>query len=174
MRFRGRHPTEQALSLFAGGDLSPLRDRLVRRHVARCVDCRATVEEYEEIRGRLARAAQVPAIDFEALSHRIRTSAGLNPPGSGAAAGRDWRLGALTGVAAVAAACAAILLLPEGAGDDHSEPASVTESIAPPPQFPMHVSVDLTQSQITPSGGLSVRSFDSASGTLTITDYYVP
>ncbi len=168
MTVPGRHPTEQALSLFAGGDLSPLRKRMVGRHVARCEACRATVAAHARIRERLARAALTPDVDFEALSHRIRKTAALDSPGW------DWRWRAVTGMAAVAAACAAVLLLPERVGDGRPEPAPVTESMPAPPLHAGDFPLDPTESQITPRGGLSVRSFDAVSGTLTITDYFAP
>jgi len=45
-----RHPAEAELALFSGRDLGFWNRWRVGRHVARCQDCRATLEEFEAVR----------------------------------------------------------------------------------------------------------------------------
>jgi hypothetical protein len=65
-----RHATETDLALAATGDLSPWRSALVRFHVARCAQCRETVDAFRRDRERLRQEASrmPPGLNWERLA----------------------------------------------------------------------------------------------------------
>jgi anti-sigma factor RsiW len=64
------HAVEADLALFASGDLSPWRSALVRLHVARCAQCRETVDAFRSDRERLRQEASrmPPGLNWERLA----------------------------------------------------------------------------------------------------------
>lgn len=64
------HAVETDLALFATGDLSPWRYALVRFHVARCAQCRETVDAFRGDRERLRQEASrmPPGLNWERLA----------------------------------------------------------------------------------------------------------
>ena len=169
MKGPGSHPSDLLLSLLAGDDLGALRRFRVRRHVEACEMCAATVAEFRSLRDELSDSAAVPDIDFKALEHQIRATARaegiLARP-----AGRRWK------VPAAAAAFAASLLLALFTGGPVGEtvrPAAAPGGIANGALIE-NLTLPGSEAQITADGRLSVQAFHAASGTLTITDYYLP
>ena len=167
MRGQRRHPDERALALLAGGDLGLLRNRRVAWHVSRCARCRASVAKFEAMRSRLARESNIPDVDYEALARRIRAAVATKPR-----ADRSWQWGwtAAFAASAVTATLVAMLMLPER--PDGPQRVSSSRAQAPLPVATIPFEAD--EAQVTAEGGLSVRSYDALSGTLTITDYYAP
>jgi anti-sigma factor RsiW len=64
------HAVETDLALFATGDLNPWRSALVRFHVARCAQCRETVDAFRRDRERLRQEASrmPPGLNWERLA----------------------------------------------------------------------------------------------------------
>jgi hypothetical protein len=65
-----RHPSEENLALFAGGDLGRLEAWRVSRHLRRCHDCRAEVEQFRTATSVLGRETErLPAgLNWERLA----------------------------------------------------------------------------------------------------------
>jgi len=55
-----KHPVEGDLALLAGRDLGFISDWRIRRHVAHCEQCRATVREFEGLQAETAGLAALP------------------------------------------------------------------------------------------------------------------
>jgi hypothetical protein len=88
-----KHPVEGDLALFAGRDLNVLEDWRVRQHVARCEECRATVESYEALRSRTAELGELPAeISWNRLASEMKANIRLGLAAGECVAGA--RLGA--------------------------------------------------------------------------------
>jgi hypothetical protein len=56
-----KHPNEETLALFAGHDLNFIIEWRVGRHVARCEECRGTVDAYVSLRAETAGLGELPA-----------------------------------------------------------------------------------------------------------------
>jgi hypothetical protein len=56
-----KHPNEESLALFAGHDLHFLNEWRIARHVARCEECRGTVEAFASLRSETAGLGELPA-----------------------------------------------------------------------------------------------------------------
>ena len=169
MTIFGRHPDTRTLSLFAGGDLGTLAQRLVSRHVSRCEECRSTVASYSQVRTEIAQHSVVPDIDFEALAHNARVA--VEQQQSGIRVGDRWRWKAAIGGLAATVLIAVTIIPVER--DEGPAPAVATgqldhELTRLPAAF------DGMAAQITSEGHLAVRVFHHGSGTLTITEYYAP
>jgi hypothetical protein len=68
-----KHPSEDKLALYAGGDLGPLERWRVRRHVDGCALCRTETAQFENAGNVLAdEAAQVPeGLDWGPLAREM-------------------------------------------------------------------------------------------------------
>ncbi len=167
-----RHPAEESLALFAGGDLGWYRSLRVGRHLPGCVRCRSTVAAYARLRSTLAEASSVPPIDYGALARRIRTSAAAEAAATTPALPWDWRWKASAGLAAIAAASAFMLLAPRHGDGPAGELVPVATGVAFPAQPHSALGLEARESQVTSVGGLSYRSFEPQTGMLTITLYF--
>jgi hypothetical protein len=56
-----KHPVEADLALFAGGDLSFVSEWRIGRHVARCPQCRGSVEAFESLRIETGALGELPS-----------------------------------------------------------------------------------------------------------------
>jgi len=164
-----RHPDQSTLSLLAGGDLAPLTRLRVGSHVKRCEACRRTVASYTRMRSEVAAGSVVPEVDFAALSHKARVAADQQRERDGVPV-RWRRRAAYAAFASAALALTLILPLPN---DESSERVAPVEGLAYD-EAPVMPHLEGTEAQITSDGSLSVRAYDHASGTMTITDYYAP
>ena len=164
-----RHPDEQTLSLFAGGDLGALAQRLVSRHVNRCTVCSSAVASYSRVRNEIAGCSAVPEVDFEALAHNARVA--VEQRRSEIRVDSRWRWKAAAGVAATAALIAVTLIPVE-----REEPPAQAMAIGQldPDLTRLPAAFDGMAAQITSEGYLAVRAFHQGSGTMTITEYYAP
>jgi hypothetical protein len=73
------HPSEINLALLAGGDCGWLRRFFLRRHVARCGDCRDTVASFTELRSETLElasnnASMTPETDWNQLAGEMRAN----------------------------------------------------------------------------------------------------
>lgn len=164
-----RHPDQLTLSLLAGDDLAPLARLRVRSHVKRCEACRRTVASYARIRSDVAAGSVVPEVDFAALSHKARVAAEQRR--DRASIPVRWRR--KVAYAAFAAAALALTLILPFPKDESSERVAPVEGLAYD-EAPVMAHLEGTETQITSDGSLSVRAYDQASGTMTITEYYAP
>ena len=169
MRRVDRHPGERTLSLLAGGDLGPLRRHWVGHHVSRCAPCSASVESYRRIRDQVALEARVPEVDFGALARQVQAAAAVRTRDK---ARWQWGWRTAVGTGAVAGALVAIALV----SDWETVPSQPTVPTFYRQGLPQVATLPVApaEAQLTSEGWLSVRSFDAASGTLTITDYFAP
>ncbi len=163
-----RHPDDTVLSLLAGGDLGPVRRWLVKRHLSLCQRCATAVSNYRHDREELHRASPVPEIDFDAMTHRIRVMADQQRIGT---VRRGYRH--RTAVAAVAAAAAVVALLAPDGGIEAPDRRPTAVDRSRPGGNPLELAPG-TETQVTARGNLSVRAFHPGSGTMTVTEYYVP
>ena len=169
MNILGRHPDEQTLSLFAGGDLGALAQRMVSRHVNRCEACRAAVASYSRVRTEVAGHSAVPDVDFEALAHNARVA--LEQRRSESRVGDRWRWKAAVGGLAATALIAVALIPMER--EESPAPAVATGQLDPD-LTRLPAAFDGMAAQITSEGHLAVRAFHQGSGTMTITEYFAP
>lgn len=166
-----RHPTEERLSLFAGGELGWFWRWRTARHAANCRTCEVAIENFRRLRAELGQAQPAPRVDFGALAQRINVAAEQASSHGRPRPARRWKVAAASGLAA-AAATLALLLLP-----GENSPASPERAKAVQPVPAMDVPLDVhdgLEAQITSDGRLRVRSFQAGSGQLAITDYYAP
>ena len=63
-----RHPAEEDLALFAGGELGPLARWRIEGHVSGCDRCRQLVTEFFETRSGAMDLAELPALDWSAMA----------------------------------------------------------------------------------------------------------
>jgi hypothetical protein len=73
------HPSETDLALLAGGDCSWFRRFFLRRHVARCGDCRDTLASFTELRSETLELASnnagiMPETDWNQLAGEMRAN----------------------------------------------------------------------------------------------------
>ncbi len=66
-----RHPAEEDLALFAGGELGPLARWRIEGHVNGCDRCRELVAEFFEARSRAMDLAELPALDWSAMASGV-------------------------------------------------------------------------------------------------------
>ena len=169
MRVFGRHPDEQTLSLFAGGDLGALARRFVSRHVNRCEECRTAVASYSRVRTEIAGHSAVPDVDFAALAHNARVA--LEQQRSEIRVVDRWRWKAAVG--GLAATClVAVAFIPMERGESPAPPVATGQ--LDPDLTRLPTAFDGLAAQITSEGHLAVRAFHQGSGTMTITEYYAP
>lgn len=166
-----RHPTQECLSLFAGGELGWFGRWRIARHAARCRTCELAIENFRRLRAELSRAQPAPRVDFGALAHRINVAAEQASRHGSPRPARRWKVAAASGLAGAAAALA--LLLSPGA--DNLATPERANAVEPVPAIDVPLDVhDGLEAQITSDGRLRVRSFQAGSGQLAITDYYAP
>ena len=164
-----KHLAERTIALHAGGDLGRVQRWLAERHLARCPQCKAAFDAYVGVRNRLAETSPVPQIDFAALAHNVRVAAAQS--GSTSVEPRRWRRPAIAGAGLAAAVLAMLVLVPNFNETKSDPPAIATAIPAVPEDLGPWADADV---QLTSAGSLRVQSFHSGSGTLTITDYYLP
>lgn len=166
-----RHPTEERLSLCAGGELGWFGRWRTARHAAKCRTCERTIENFRLLRAELSCAQPTPRVDFRALAHRIDVAAEQAAGHGRPRSAWRWRVAAASGLAGAAAALA-LLLAP---GEDSPASPERANAVQPVPamDIPQVVHEGL-EAQITPDGRLRVRSFQAGSGQLAITVYYAP
>jgi hypothetical protein len=68
-----RHPSENDLALYAGGDCGPVQRFLLKRHVARCGDCRDSLASFGELRSAVHNA-DVPDLNWNQLATEMRAN----------------------------------------------------------------------------------------------------
>ncbi len=168
MRGIGRHPSERTLSLLAGGDLGAGARWLAARHLERCPQCGESLAAFVRDRAELRPGPPVAEPDFGALAHRARVEAEQVPRRTPLRSGWLPKGAAAAGLAAVALA---IFLFGRGGNPD---PPATARTGAPPPASRLPLAYRGAETQVTAGGGLSVRAFHAASGTLTVTEYYAP
>jgi hypothetical protein len=112
-----KHPNEADLALFAGHDLNSVREWRIGRHVARCEECRGTVDAYVSLRSETAGLGEPPAdIAWNRLASemkaniRLGLAAGECVPGPEEATDRAG----FTGLHTLMAYAAVILLVMAG------------------------------------------------------------
>lgn len=66
-----RHPDEDDLALFAGGELGPVSRWRIESHVSGCAHCRQAVSEFFELRSRVMDLAELPSLDWSGMASRI-------------------------------------------------------------------------------------------------------
>ena len=100
------HPRETDLALFAGGELGPLARWRIERHLDKCACCQADVSDFFHLQGDLSDLAELPAVDWQALAHRIKVAVSQAEPETEAVSvagwfGRPsaWRLGVVSATA---------------------------------------------------------------------------
>ena len=163
------HLDERTIALYAGGDLGRIRRWLANRHLSRCPICRDAVAAYSDVLSRLAEAPPVPEIDFSALAHNVRVTAEQSPPVPSTETRWRWRAAAGAGLATAAIAT---LMLVSNSNESKPDPTLTATAVpAVPEELGPWAEADV---QLTSAGSLRVQSFHSGSGTLTITDYYLP
>ncbi len=67
-----RHPAENDLALFAGGELGPLSRWRIESHLNGCEACRRAVSEFFELRSQVMDLGDLPHLDWGVLGERIR------------------------------------------------------------------------------------------------------
>ena len=100
------HPRETDLALFAGGELGPLARWRIERHLDKCAGCQADVSDFFHLQSDLSDLAELPAVDWQALAHRIKVAASQAEPETEAvsvagwfARPAAWRLGVVSATA---------------------------------------------------------------------------
>ena len=100
------HPRETDLALFAGGELGPLARWRIERHLDKCAGCQADVSDFFHLQSDLNDLAELPAVDWQALAHRIKVAASQAEPETETVSvagwfGRPaaWRLGVVSATA---------------------------------------------------------------------------
>ena len=66
-----RHPGENDLALFAGGELGPMARWRIEGHLGECARCREAVTEFFELRSRVMDLAEAPQADWSTMSAAI-------------------------------------------------------------------------------------------------------
>ena len=72
-----RHPAEQDLALYAGGDQGFLKSFVVGRHVRDCAECAEVVEDYRQLTIALAAEPDMPGWDSLAAEMKANIRLGL-------------------------------------------------------------------------------------------------
>ena len=163
------HLDERTIALYAGGDLGRFRRWLANRHLSRCPICRDAVEAYSAVLSRIAEAPPVPEIDFSALAHNVRVTAEQSLPVPSTET--RWRWRAAAGAVLATAAIATLMLVSNSSESKPDSKLAATAIPAVAEEFGTWEGADV---QLTSAGSLRLQSFHSGSGTLTITDYYLP
>jgi hypothetical protein len=84
------HPRETDLALFAGGELGPLARWRIERHLDKCDRCQTEVADFFHLQSDLSDLAELPAVDFQALAHRIKVAAAQAQPETDSASVAGW------------------------------------------------------------------------------------
>ena len=119
-----RHPRETDLALFAGGELGPLARWRIEGHVNGCSSCRQAVSDFFEMRSKVMDLADLPQVDWEALTAGIHRRA--------ARARREAQPAQVVWRPAWGAALALLLLVAAGAYlvQQNSAPVTVLDASA--------------------------------------------
>ena len=116
-----KHPHEDDLALYAGHDLNFLSERRVARHVARCGECRRTVDAFAALRASAAQLSELPAgLNWNRLASEMKANIRLGLEAGecvGEVAGlegRRWSLPAFSGIRTLMAYASVIALVVAG------------------------------------------------------------
>ena len=117
-----KHPHEDDLALYAGHDLNFLSERLVARHVARCGECRRTVDAFASLRASAAQLNELPAeLNWNRLASEMKANIRLGLEAgecvgevAGIEGGRRWSLPAFSGIRTLMAYASVIALVVAG------------------------------------------------------------
>ncbi len=185
-----KHPSETDLALLAGGDCGRVRRFLLKRHVAKCGDCRDALASFSEVRSAV-RQSEVPDLNWDLVASEMRANIRV-----GLAAGecvrevpaatslRGWKpqlaigltsvlllagvgvflRGLLPHETATSAASAAIL---ESTGDGVRVQNGSGNSMTL-----LHRDGAVGDQTVTSQGGIRARYVDGNTGTVTITSVY--
>ena len=85
------HPKETDLALFAGGELGPLARWRIERHVQTCAECEDAVADFFHLQGDVSELAELPPIDWAALSLSVREAVAEAHGKPEPARGRLWQ-----------------------------------------------------------------------------------
>ena len=66
-----RHPAEDDLALFAGGELGPLARWRIEGHLDHCDRCRQAVGEFFELRSKVMDLGELPHVDWTGMAANI-------------------------------------------------------------------------------------------------------
>ena len=66
-----KHPSEEDMALFAGGELGPLARWRIERHLETCSACKAAVTDFFHLREEISPLAELPDVDWNALAESI-------------------------------------------------------------------------------------------------------
>ncbi|HKW98909.1 MAG TPA: hypothetical protein VJN43_14315 [Bryobacteraceae bacterium] len=69
-----RHPSENLLALYAGGELGRFDAWRVGRHVAGCAECERDVTEFSALRSEVASATDTPAVNWGRLAVEMKAN----------------------------------------------------------------------------------------------------
>ncbi len=70
-----KHPVEADLALFAGHDLGFVSEWRIGRHVARCEQCRASVDAFDSMRSEISPLGELPAdLNWNRLASEMKAN----------------------------------------------------------------------------------------------------
>jgi hypothetical protein len=109
-----KHPNQEALALQAGGDLGAIAGWRMRRHLARCAECRAEIARFVECRQIVGSLDDAPEMHWNRLAAEMKANIRLGLAAGECVVGGDpagarpgWSVGrvsvALAGVTALLA-----------------------------------------------------------------------
>jgi hypothetical protein len=182
-----KHPADETLALFAGGDLGRFARWRTARHVDSCQLCRSEVARCEEVRQQIEQLGELPELDWSRLAGEMKANIRL-----GIAAGECIRSGTVTrsrvalGIKPlVAAGCVAALLM-AGIFLQHPKPRlklqgivleAVQDGIAVRAGNQVLTLVNTGSADVTYTaegqGSMQARYVDSETGQVTIHNVYV-
>jgi hypothetical protein len=121
-----RHPTEETLALFAGGDLGLLDRWKTARHVSGCERCQASVARFEAALGSAAELDELPGVAWNRLAAEMAANIRLGLAAGALVVPRQRTSGpvAFHPRALVASGCVATLLM-AGVWLQHPAPRTV-------------------------------------------------
>jgi hypothetical protein len=85
------HPKETDLALFAGGELGPLARWRIERHIQTCAECEDAVADFFHLQGDVSELAELPPIDWAALSLSVREAVAEAPGKPESVGGGLWQ-----------------------------------------------------------------------------------
>ena len=112
-----KHPAESDLALFAGHDLSFVSEWRIGRHLARCGECRATVDAFVALRSELAPLGELPGdLAWNRLASEMKANIRLGLAAGECVAGYPERVkeSSFSGLHTLLAYAAVILLVIAG------------------------------------------------------------
>jgi len=70
----GKHPSEAALALHAGGDLSPIARWRIERHLRQCEPCQDEILAFQDVRRMVADLSAMPDVPWARLSAEMQAN----------------------------------------------------------------------------------------------------